>query len=75
MPANLFMHNAFDTWLAHEFPSVEFERYADLCRARHRRHNRRIAIIALDATTVAAQRGRAARPAPDLAPVRGGRPK
>ena len=31
--------------------------------------------IALDATRVAALRGRAARPAPDLAPVRGGRPK
>ncbi|MGP4105168.1 reverse transcriptase domain-containing protein [Nonomuraea sp. KM90] len=30
--ANLFMHYAFDTWLAREFPTVEFERYADLCR-------------------------------------------
>jgi RNA-directed DNA polymerase len=27
--ANLFMHYAFDAWLAREFPSVEFERYAD----------------------------------------------
>jgi len=27
--ANLFMHYAFDSWLAREFPSVEFERYAD----------------------------------------------
>lgn len=27
--ANLFMHYAFDTWLAREFPSVGFERYAD----------------------------------------------
>ncbi|WP_433464147.1 group II intron reverse transcriptase/maturase [Spirillospora sp. CA-128828] len=27
--ANLFMHYAFDTWLAREFPLVEFERYAD----------------------------------------------
>jgi RNA-directed DNA polymerase len=27
--ANLFMHYAFDTWLTREFPSVEFERYAD----------------------------------------------
>jgi RNA-directed DNA polymerase len=27
--ANLFMHYAFDTWLAREFPTVEFERYAD----------------------------------------------
>jgi RNA-directed DNA polymerase len=27
--ANLFMHYAFDTWLEHEFPAVEFERFAD----------------------------------------------
>jgi RNA-directed DNA polymerase len=27
--ANLFMHYAFDTWLAREFPGVPFERYAD----------------------------------------------
>ena len=27
--ANLFMHYAFDTWLVGEFPTVEFERYAD----------------------------------------------
>jgi RNA-directed DNA polymerase len=27
--ANLFMHYAFDSWLDREFPSVEFERYAD----------------------------------------------
>jgi len=27
--ANLFMHYAFDTWLVQEFPTVEFERYAD----------------------------------------------
>ena len=27
--ANLFMHYAFDTWLAREFPTVEFERFAD----------------------------------------------
>lgn len=27
--ANLFMHYAFDSFLAREFPSVEFERYAD----------------------------------------------
>jgi hypothetical protein len=34
--ANLFMHYAFDAWLEREFPAVEFERYADLCRARHK---------------------------------------
>jgi RNA-directed DNA polymerase len=27
--ANLFMHYAFDTWLAREFPAVRFERFAD----------------------------------------------
>ncbi|WP_219826056.1 group II intron reverse transcriptase/maturase [Nonomuraea typhae] len=27
--ANLFMHYAFDVWLAREFPTVESERYAD----------------------------------------------
>ncbi|MEV4062409.1 group II intron reverse transcriptase/maturase [Nonomuraea dietziae] len=26
---NLFMHYAFDTWLAREYPTVQFERYAD----------------------------------------------
>lgn len=29
VPANLFMHYAFDKWLEREFPAVEFERYAD----------------------------------------------
>ncbi|WP_046509096.1 group II intron reverse transcriptase/maturase [Streptomyces odonnellii] len=27
--ANLFLHYAFDTWMAREFPNVWFERYAD----------------------------------------------
>ena len=27
--ANLFMHYAFDTWMAREFPDCPFERYAD----------------------------------------------
>ena len=27
--ANLFMHYAFDSWLGKEFPTVEFERFAD----------------------------------------------
>jgi RNA-directed DNA polymerase len=27
--ANLFMHYAFDRWMAREFPAVPFERYAD----------------------------------------------
>jgi RNA-directed DNA polymerase len=27
--ANLFMHYAFDMWLAREYPTVRFERYAD----------------------------------------------
>lgn len=29
--ANLFMHYAFDSWLEREFPTVEFERFADDC--------------------------------------------
>jgi RNA-directed DNA polymerase len=27
--ANLFMHYAFDAWLARTYPDVQFERYAD----------------------------------------------
>ncbi len=27
--ANMFLHYAFDAWMEREFPSVEFERYAD----------------------------------------------
>ena len=27
--ANLFMHYAFDAWMARAFPAVPFERYAD----------------------------------------------
>ena len=27
--ANLFLHYAFDTWMAREFPAIWFERYAD----------------------------------------------
>ncbi|MCA1705528.1 MAG: hypothetical protein LC808_20630, partial [Actinobacteria bacterium] len=27
--ANLFMHYAFDRWMAREHPGVPFERYAD----------------------------------------------
>jgi RNA-directed DNA polymerase len=34
--ANLFLHYALDAWLAREFPRIRFERYADLCRARHK---------------------------------------
>jgi hypothetical protein len=30
------MHYAFDKWLEREFAAVKFERYADLCRARHK---------------------------------------
>ena len=29
MLANLFMHYAFDAWLARNYPGVQFERYAD----------------------------------------------
>jgi RNA-directed DNA polymerase len=34
--ANLFMHYAFDRWMDREHPGCPFERYADLCRARHK---------------------------------------
>jgi len=34
--ANLFMHYAFDMWMAREYPGIRFERYADLCRIRHK---------------------------------------
>ncbi len=27
--ANLFLHHGFDTWMAREFPAVQFERFAD----------------------------------------------
>ena len=27
--ANMFLHYAFDAWMAREFPAVRFERYAD----------------------------------------------
>lgn len=27
--ANLYLHEAFDTWMAEEFPALKFERYAD----------------------------------------------
>jgi len=27
--ANLFLHYAFDTWMARQFPGVPFERYVD----------------------------------------------
>ena len=29
MLANLFLHYAFDAWMAREFPTVRFERYVD----------------------------------------------
>jgi len=34
--ANLFLHYAFDTWMAREYPNIWFERYADLSRIRHK---------------------------------------
>ena len=34
--ANLFMHYAFDSWMARKFPGCPFERYADLCGDPHR---------------------------------------
>jgi RNA-directed DNA polymerase len=34
--ANIFLHYGFDIWMGREFPAVRFERFADLCRARHK---------------------------------------
>src|SRR3954451_24464776 len=35
-PPNLFLHYAFDLWLARSFPAIPFERYADdiICHCR-----------------------------------------
>jgi hypothetical protein len=30
------MHYAFDRWMDREHPGCPFERYADLCRTRHK---------------------------------------
>ncbi|HEY2442918.1 MAG TPA: group II intron reverse transcriptase/maturase [Streptosporangiaceae bacterium] len=42
--ANLFLHYAFDAWMAREFPSVPFERYADdaVVHCRTERQARRV---------------------------------
>ncbi len=50
MLANLFMHYAFDAWMAREFPAVAFERYCDdvvvHCRSEAEAHQVREAIAA-----------------------------
>ena len=37
--ANIFLHHAFDAWMAREFPAIQFERYADdvvvHCKSEH----------------------------------------
>ena len=43
--ANLYLHYAFDMWLAREHPGVAFERYCDLCRYRHKSHYADLRII------------------------------
>ena len=46
--SNLFMHYAFDSWMAREFPTVPFERYCDdvvvHCRTEEMAHKVRLAI-------------------------------
>ena len=62
--ANLFLHYAFDAWMARNFPDIPFERYADdvicHCRSeeveasdlrRHRLEKRLAAECALDAAS------------------------
>ncbi|HEX8933272.1 MAG TPA: group II intron reverse transcriptase/maturase, partial [Pseudonocardiaceae bacterium] len=48
--ANLFMHYAFDTWMAREYPGCPFERYADdvvvHCDTEEQAHQLRAAIAA-----------------------------
>jgi RNA-directed DNA polymerase len=48
--ANLFMHYAFDAWMAREFPAVRFERYCDdvvvHCETQEQAHRVRDAIAA-----------------------------
>jgi RNA-directed DNA polymerase len=48
--ANLFMHYAFDTWMAREHPEIGFERYCDdavvHCRSESQAHQVRDAIAA-----------------------------
>ena len=42
--ANLFLHYAFDRWMARSFPSIPFERYADdiICHCRSEEEARRL---------------------------------
>ncbi len=46
--ANLFMHYAFDAWMARQFPAIPFERYADdvvvHCRSQRQAHYVRRAV-------------------------------
>lgn len=48
MLSNLFMHYAFDAWMAREFPAIQFERYCDdvvvHCRTEAMAHRVRQAI-------------------------------
>ncbi|MGO4427482.1 reverse transcriptase domain-containing protein [Streptomyces sp. MCAF7] len=50
MLANLYLHYAFDMWLAREFPQVTFERYCDdaviHCRSEHQARRVRDALAA-----------------------------
>jgi RNA-directed DNA polymerase len=41
--ANLFLHYAFDVWMARNFPDIPFERYADdaICTAAQKPRRRR----------------------------------
>jgi RNA-directed DNA polymerase len=43
--ANLFMHYAFDTWLAREFPDCRFERYADDAVVHCRAHSEALQVL------------------------------
>lgn len=46
--ANVFLHYAFDSWMAREFPAVPFERYADdIVTHCHSEHQARVVLDAI----------------------------
>jgi RNA-directed DNA polymerase len=51
--ANLFMHYAFDAWLAREYPTVQFERYADDVVVHCVSHNQAVRLVAAIADRMA----------------------
>lgn len=71
--ANLFMHYAFDLWLEREFPTLEFERYADdalihcVSERQARRHETVTAMTGDDSSVLAALYAKPDRQSPETA--------